>query len=103
VAELLAAVALFLLLNVLAGLVRIWRGPTPADRMLSVQLFGSTGTATLLLLAEGEGAGALRDVALVVALLASVVTVAFVRGVGRSGEEGGQPRQGRQGPAGGAR
>jgi multicomponent Na+:H+ antiporter subunit F len=85
VPELHTAVALFLLLNVLAGLARIVRGPAPADRMLSVQLLGSTGTAALLLLAEGEGAEALRDVALVFALLASVVTVAFVRGVGRQG------------------
>lgn len=73
------AVALFLLLNVLAGLVRIWRGPTAADRMLAAQLFGTTGTAILLLLAEGLSNAALRDVALVLALLASVATVVFVR------------------------
>lgn len=73
------AVALFLLLNVAAGLIRIARGPTPADRMLAAQLFGSTGTAALLLLASGTGVLALRDVALVFALLASVVMVAFVR------------------------
>lgn len=72
-------VALFLLLNVAAGLVRIARGPTSADRMLAALLFGSTGTAVLLLLAEGTGAHALRDVALVFAVLAPVVTVAFVR------------------------
>lgn len=74
------AVALLLVLNVAAGLVRIARGPTPFDRMLAAQLFGTTGAAVLLLLAEGTGAPPLRDVALVFALLASVVTVAFVRG-----------------------
>ena len=74
-----AAVALFLLVNVAAGLLRVARGPTPADRMLAAQLFGSTGTAILLLLAEATATPALRDVALVFALLASVVTVAFVR------------------------
>lgn len=36
-----------------AGLVRIARGPTPADRMLAAQLFGTTGVAVLLLLAQG--------------------------------------------------
>jgi multicomponent Na+:H+ antiporter subunit F len=30
--------ALFLLLNVMAVMVRILRGPTPADRMLAAQL-----------------------------------------------------------------
>ena len=78
-ASLHAGVALFLLLNVAAGLLRVVRGPTPADRMLAAQLFGSTGTAILLLLAEATDTAALRDVALLFALLASVVTVAFVR------------------------
>lgn len=72
-------VALFLLLNVLAGLVRVWQGPTAADRMLAAQLFGTTGTAILLLLAEGLSRPAVRDVALVAALLASISTVVFVR------------------------
>ncbi len=73
------AVALFLLLNVVAGLVRVWQGPTAADRMLAAQLFGTTGTAILLLLAEGLSRPAVRDVALVAALLASISTVVFVR------------------------
>ncbi|MFN3323300.1 MAG: monovalent cation/H+ antiporter complex subunit F [Bryobacteraceae bacterium] len=71
--------ALFLLLNVFGGLVRILRGPTRADRMLAAQLFGTTGVAILLLLAEGLAMPALRDVALVFALLAAVATVVFVR------------------------
>ena len=73
------AITGFLLLNLLAGLVRIYRGPTPADRLLTVQLFASTTTAVLLLLAEARGVAALRDVALVFALLAAVLGVAFVR------------------------
>jgi multicomponent Na+:H+ antiporter subunit F len=73
------ALALFLLLNVVAGLLRVWWGPTPADRMLAAQLFGSTGVAILLLLAQGLNRPALRDVALVLALLAAVATVVFVR------------------------
>jgi multicomponent Na+:H+ antiporter subunit F len=73
------AVAAFLLVNVGVGLVRVARGPTEPDRMLSVQLFGSTGTAVLLLLASGLDAPALRDAALVFAVLAGVVAAAFVR------------------------
>jgi multicomponent Na+:H+ antiporter subunit F len=72
-------VALFLLLNVVAGLVRAWMGPTAPDRMLAAQLFGTTGTAILLLLAEGLSNAALRDVALVLALLAAISIVVFVR------------------------
>ncbi len=71
--------ALFLLLNVAAGLVRVWWGPTVPDRMLAAQLLGTTGTAILLLLAEGLTQPTLRDVALVLALLASISTVVFVR------------------------
>lgn len=72
-------IALFLLLNVAAGMFRIWRGPTAPDRMLAAQLFGTTGTAILLLLAEGLSQPSLRDVALVLALLASMSTIVFVR------------------------
>lgn len=73
--------AAFLVLNVGAGLLRILRGPTPADRMLAAQLFGTTGVAVLLLLAEAQALPALRDVALVFALLAALSAIAFVRRV----------------------
>ncbi len=72
-------VALFLLLNILIGMVRVLRGPSPADRMLAAQLFGTTGVAILLLLAEALASPALRDVALVFALLGGLTVVAFVR------------------------
>ena len=70
--------ALFLLLNLAAGLWRVLKGPTPADRMLAAQLFGTTAVAILLVLAQAEGQPALRDIALVFALLAAVTVVAFV-------------------------
>lgn len=73
--------AAFLLLTIVASLIRILRGPTAADRMLAAQLFGTTGVATLLLLAEVQALAALRDVALVFALLAVLATVAFVKRV----------------------
>lgn len=74
-------IASFLLLNLAAGLWRVMRGPTAADRMLAAQLFGTTAVAVLLLLAEGMGEPALRDIALVFALLAAVAAVAFVQRV----------------------
>ncbi|TKB28661.1 pH regulation protein F [Desulfopila sp. IMCC35006] len=58
---------------------RVVHGPTNADRMLAAQLFGTTAVAILLLLAQAYGIPALRDVALVFALLAAVTAVAFVR------------------------
>lgn len=75
----LVGVALFLLLNIAAGLLRVWRGPTAPDRMLAAQLFGTTGAAILLVLAEGLSMPSLRDVAIAAALLASISTVVFVR------------------------
>jgi multicomponent Na+:H+ antiporter subunit F len=70
---------LFLLLNLAAGMWRVLRGPAAPDRMLAAQLFGTTAVAMLLLLAQAGDAAALRDVALVFALLAAVTAVAFVR------------------------
>jgi multicomponent Na+:H+ antiporter subunit F len=75
------AVALFLLLNLGAGMWRVVSGPTAADRMLAAQLFGTTAVAMLLLLAESTATAVLRDVALLFALLAAVTAVAFVRRV----------------------
>ena len=72
------AVSAFLLATVLASLVRVVLGPTPADRMLAAQLFGTTGVAVLLLLAQALSAPPLRDVALVLALLSVLAVIAFV-------------------------
>jgi multicomponent Na+:H+ antiporter subunit F len=76
----------FLLLNLLAGLWRIALGPTAADRMLAVLLFGSTTVAVLLIMAEWQGDAALRTVALLFVMLATIVTLAFVGDGG--GDEG---------------
>jgi multicomponent Na+:H+ antiporter subunit F len=71
--------ALFLLLNVAAGLLRIWYGRTTADRLLAVQLFGTTGTAILLLLWLATADSAYQTIALVFAVLASILGVTFTR------------------------
>lgn len=61
-----------------AAIVRIWRGPTGADRMMGAQLFGSSGAATVMVLAAMAEDWVLIDVALVFASLAAVTVVAFV-------------------------
>lgn len=81
--ELRTGLALFLLLNVLAGLIRVARGPTLPDRLLVGQLFGTTGVALLLLLAGSPGREALRDVALIFAVLSPITVVAFIGRVSR--------------------
>ncbi|MGI9328438.1 MAG: monovalent cation/H+ antiporter complex subunit F [Pseudomonadales bacterium] len=75
----LLAMALFLLLLLLAAMFRVLRGPTDADRMMTAQLFGTTAVAILLLLGFAYDTPELIDVALVMALLAAIATIAFVR------------------------
>jgi multicomponent Na+:H+ antiporter subunit F len=82
-----SGIALFLLSTLVAGLWRVLRGPTAADRMLAAQLFGTTAVACLLLLAQAFNQPSLRDVALVFALLATVTAVAFVRRVWAAAEQ----------------
>lgn len=85
---LLAGLAVFLLLNLAAGLWRVWKGPTAADRMSAVLLFGSTTVAVLLVLAELESQPALRDVALVFVMLAAILSVAFAGVSQARGDDG---------------
>lgn len=74
---LIAAVVLFITLG--GGMYQIVRGPTAADRMLAIQLFGTAAVAILILTGKAMNDPALVDVALVFALLAAVTLVAFVR------------------------
>jgi multicomponent Na+:H+ antiporter subunit F len=61
----------------LIGLLRVLRGPGDGDRMLAMQLLGTTGVGILLLLSPLLDQPALVDVALILALLAAVATAAF--------------------------
>lgn len=70
---------LLLILTLVPAVWRVIHGPTRADRLMAVQLFGTTGTAALLILAQSEAMPALRDVALVIALLAAMVSAALVQ------------------------
>ncbi len=71
--------AIFLLLNLAAVMGRIVRGPRAADRLMTAQLFGTTGVGILLVLAEAAETPALRDVALVFVLLAVLIVIGYVR------------------------
>jgi multicomponent Na+:H+ antiporter subunit F len=85
-----SGLALFLMLTLAAGLVRMVRGPNPADRMVAMQLFGSTVVAILLLLAEVTDRDPLRNVALAFVLLSLLALIAFVERTppGKKGFEG---------------
>jgi multicomponent Na+:H+ antiporter subunit F len=80
----LSTLALFLVGTWLVAVLQIWRGPTAPDRMLAPQLLGTTGIAVLLLVADAWREPALRDVALVLALLALLTSLSFAaRWLGR--------------------
>jgi multicomponent Na+:H+ antiporter subunit F len=85
------ALAVFLLLNLLVALIRVARGPTPADRLLAALLFGTTGVAILLLLADAMRQPALVDAALVFALLAAISGAAFARRAWREEDSADEP------------
>ena len=71
-------VALVLLATVILGLGHVFRQPGRAESLLAALLFGSTGVALVLVLGKGLGLAGALDIALVFALLAAVLGVAFV-------------------------
>ncbi|NCO19443.1 MAG: pH regulation protein F [Gammaproteobacteria bacterium] len=75
--QLLPWAIVFLLLNLAAGLWRAWRGPTAGDRLLTTLLFGTTSVALLLLMAEWMALPGIRHVALMLVLLATIISLAF--------------------------
>lgn len=87
-ADFLIAAAGSVLGMVAIGLVRILRGPGEADRIMTAQLLGTGGTAVLLLLAQALNLPAAADIALILALLAAFISVAFVKGTTRSQADG---------------
>lgn len=84
-ADLFMLAALCVLLSVAGALIRAWRGPGRADRMMSAQLIGSGGVGIAVLIAAARGDPSILDVALVLALLAAFATLAFVKTVTREG------------------
>ncbi|MBB1031383.1 hypothetical protein G6027_10895 [Dietzia sp. SLG310A2-38A2] len=74
----LQALMIVLVLNILACLVRVVRGPGPRDRVTGVVLAGTTGAASLAVLSVTGPLPSLRDAALVLVALALVLTVTMV-------------------------
>jgi multicomponent Na+:H+ antiporter subunit F len=76
--DVLLVAAGLILITVAAGLVRVLRGPREVDRMMAVQLLGTGGVAALLLAASATEVAGVENVALGLALLSSLASVAFV-------------------------
>ncbi|MBT8120369.1 MAG: hypothetical protein KJN89_11715 [Gammaproteobacteria bacterium] len=70
---------IILLISLFIGLIRAWLGPSVEDRFSAILLIGTGGVAILLILAIVLQIAALYDVALVLALLAVVGTVALTQ------------------------
>ena len=77
--ELLGFAVITLAATLAIGLMPVLRAPRSTDRMLAAQLIGTTGVGILLVLAVLLDLPALRNVALVLALLAAVALAAFTR------------------------
>lgn len=70
---------LVLLLSLMVGLYRAWQGPTTEDRFCALLLISSGGIGIMFLLALLLQLPALYDTALVLSLLAVVISVALTR------------------------
>ena len=71
--------AVFVLANAFLCLIRAYRGPTAADRLLAVNVIGTTTLVVLALLSFVFDRTLFVDVALVYGLLNFVVTIAAGR------------------------
>jgi len=83
----LMAASILILVTIIFGFVRVLLGPSKADRLIAAQLFGTAGAAWILLIAYATGKSGLSDIALVLALLAAVTAIAFVKRAWNSPEE----------------
>lgn len=72
-------VSVLLLLPLVLGCWRVYRGPTMADRLLGIQLAGTTVIGLLLLFSKWRQQPALLDVALLLSLLAAAIIAALVQ------------------------
>ena len=73
-------IACLLLASVVVGAVRVFWDYGRVERLLILQLLGTTLVAVVLLLAQALQHPGLFDLALVIGLLAAILAVAFVRG-----------------------
>lgn len=78
-----ATTAIFLLAAALASGVRIVRGPGAADRVIALDMLCLLGVAAAGLAARVSGSAAFVDIALGVALVGFLATVAFAGFISR--------------------
>jgi multicomponent Na+:H+ antiporter subunit F len=78
-----------LLVNMSIGLGFLTSRGGSADSLLAALLLGTTGVALALLLGEAVGEPRAVDIALVFALLAAVLGIAFVRRAWLDGDQAG--------------
>lgn len=76
----LLAAVLVLVLNFMVSSARVLCGPTARDRLSALMLLSTTGAAVLCVLAEVMETPALRDAALALVALATVIVVVRVAG-----------------------
>ncbi|GAC29510.1 monovalent cation/H+ antiporter complex subunit F [Brumicola pallidula] len=80
----LTIIAMLLTLTLLVGLIRVIIGPSESDRMLACQLFGTAGVALTIILAVVQQQATLLNLALVLALLAPLTLIVFVKNTRKS-------------------
>ena len=72
-----------LALGAIFAFARLMRGPTLPDRVIAIDLIGVLIVCTLVVVAAGNGGAVFLDVALFIALISFVGTVAYARFVER--------------------
>ena len=77
--EFLSLATVVLSISLGLGLVRVFKGPSIEDRMMSAQLVGTSGVGLLLIFGTLLDMPSSVDVALVLALLAAVSVAALTR------------------------
>jgi multicomponent Na+:H+ antiporter subunit F len=82
----LVALTLFAVAAVLA-FVRLGKGPTLPDRVIAIDLIGVLMVCVLVVVAGATAQQAFLDVAMVVALISFVGTVAYARYIEREGHD----------------
>lgn len=81
-------VAIVLLaVGVLAAVVRVWRGPTTADRAIGAELVFIAAVGAVVLVSARTGQPLLLDLALVAVLVGFVATISLARLVHRGRDE----------------
>lgn len=74
-----AIVIIFLLLNIGLGIIRLWRGPSVADRLLATQLFGTAGMAVLTVMAGYSENLTLLNVVITFNVLSIILVICMVQ------------------------